>query len=155
MGQCIKLFCITTIDRGTIGSPMKHLFRMVVSFVFALWLTSALIPALVIAGNVWGMLSAGFTLAIMMIILKPLIALILLPVNILTLGLLGWFVNVIVLYIWSALVPQVTLVPWTFPGFSWGGFVVPSVSVSYTWTLIIVSLVITAIIAILGNINEE
>lgn len=134
---------------------MKHFFRSVVSFVFALWLTSALIPALVIAGNVWGMLSAGLALTIMMIIFKPLIALILLPVNILTLGLLGWFVNVIVLYLWSALVPQVTLRPWTFPGVTWGGFVVPPANVSYTWTLIIVSLVITAIVSVLSNINEE
>lgn len=134
---------------------MKHFFRSVVSFVFALWLTSALIPSLVIAGNVWGMLSAGLALTIMMIILKPLIALILLPVNILTLGLLGWFVNVIVLYLWSALVPQVTLRPWTFPGVTWGGFVVPPANVSYTWTLIIVSLVVTAIVSVLSNINEE
>lgn len=134
---------------------MKHFFRSVVSFVFALWLTSALIPSLVIAGNIWGMLSAGLALTIMMIILKPLIALILLPVNILTLGLLGWFVNVIVLYLWSALIPQVTLRPWTFPGVTWGGFVVPPANLSYTWTLIIVSLVVTAIVSVLSNINEE
>ncbi len=134
---------------------MKHFFRSVVSFVFALWLTSALIPALTIAGSVWGMISAGLALAIMMILLKPLISLILLPVNILTLGLLGWFVNVIVLYLWSALVPQVSLQPWTFPGLTWGGFVVPPANLSYTWTLIIVSLVITAIVSVLTNINEE
>lgn len=134
---------------------MKKLLRSVVFHVFALWLTSAMIPALSISGNLWGMLSAGFTLAIMMILLKPLISLILLPVNILTLGLLGWFVNVIVLYLWTALVPQVTLQSWSFPGLSWGGFVVPTASVSYTWTLIIVSLVITAIVTVLGNINEE
>ncbi|KKU25700.1 MAG: hypothetical protein UX37_C0015G0004 [Microgenomates group bacterium GW2011_GWA2_46_16] len=134
---------------------MKRLLRSVVFYVFALWLTSAMIPALSISGNLWGMLSAGLTLAIMMMLLKPLIALILLPVNILTLGLLGWFVNVIVLYLWSALVPQVTLGPWTFPGLSWGGFVVPPVNLSYTWSLIIISLVITAMVTVLGNINEE
>ncbi len=134
---------------------MRKILRSVVFYVFALWLTSAMIPALSISGNLWGMLSAGFTLAIMMIILKPLIALILLPVNILTLGLLRWFVNVIVLYLWSVLVQQVTLLPWTFPGFSWGGFIVPTANLSYTWTLIIVSLVITAIVTVLGNINEE
>ena len=66
---------------------MKKLLRSVVFHVFALWLTSAMIPALSISGNLWGMLSAGFTLAIMMILLKPLISLILLPVNIITLGL--------------------------------------------------------------------
>lgn len=134
---------------------MKRFLRSVVFHVFALWLTSALIPTLVIAGNLWGMLSAGFTLSIMMVLLKPLISLILLPVNILTLGLLAWFVNVIVLYLWSVFVPQVTLRPWIFPGLSWGGFVVPTVSISYTWTLIIVSLVITTIVTVLEKINEE
>ena len=134
---------------------MKRLFRSIVSYVFALWLTSAMIPSLSISGNRWGMLSAGFMLTILMIILKPLLSLIFLPINILTLGLLGWFVNVVVLYIWTVFVPNVRLVPWVFPGISIAGFIVPLVGLSYTWTLIVVSLVITAIVTVLGNINEE
>lgn len=134
---------------------MKNFLRSVVFHVFALWLTTSVIPALSISGNLWGMLSAGFTLAVMMMLLKPVISLIVLPVNILTLGFLGWFVNVIVLYIWTVLVPQVSVRPWAFPGLTWGGFVVPTANVSYTWTLIVVSLVISAIVRVLSNINEE
>ena len=134
---------------------MKKLFRSIVYYIFALWLTSTLIPSLSISGNLWGMLSAGTTLALMMLLLKPLLALIFLPVNILTLGLLSWLVNVIVLYLWTIFVPNVRLVPWIFPGISTAGFIVPEVSLSYTWTLIAVSLIITAIVTVLGNINEE
>lgn len=134
---------------------MKRLLRSIVSHIFALWLASTLIPALSISGNLWGMLSAGGALTLMMMLLKPLLAIIFLPVNILTLGLLGWLVNVVVLYIWTVFVPNVRLVPWVFPGISIAGFVVPLVNLSYTWTLIVVSLVITAIVTVLGNINEE
>lgn len=134
---------------------MKRLLRSFVFHVFALWLTSTLIPDLSISGNLWGMLSAGLALTIMMILLKPLLSLIFFPINILTLGLLGWLVNVAVLYLWTVFVPNVRLAPWVFPGISVAGFVVPDVHLSYTWTLIVVSLVITTIVTVLSNINEE
>ncbi len=134
---------------------MKRLLRSVIYHVFALWLTSTMIPALTIAGNIWGMLSAGFMLTVMMMLLKPLLSLIFLPINILTLGLLGWLVNVAVLYLWTVFVPNVSLVPWIFPGFSAGGFVVPEAALSLPWTLIVVSLVITFIVTALERLGDE
>lgn len=134
---------------------MKRFFRSVVYHVFALWLTSTLIPALSITGNLWGMLSAGLVLTVMMMLLKPLLSLIFLPINILTLGLLGWIVNVAVLYLWTIFVPNVRLVPWVFPGISAGGFVIPHASLSFAWTLVVVSLVITFIVTMLAALGDE
>lgn len=134
---------------------MKHLLRSMVFHVFALWLTSAMIPALSISGNIWGMLSAGSMLTIMMMLLKPLISLIFLPINILTLGLLAWLVNVVVLYLWTVFVPNVGLTPWVFPGVSVHGFVMPALNLNYTWTLVIVSLVISSIVIALERLGDE
>lgn len=134
---------------------MKRLFRSIVYHIFALWLTSTLIPSLSISGNLWGMLSAGATLALMMMLLKPLLAIIFLPVNILTLGLLSWLVNVVVLYLWTIFVPNVHLVTWIFPGISTAGFVVPAVNLSYTWTLVAVSLVIVCIVTALERLGDD
>lgn len=134
---------------------MKKLFRSVVYYIFALWLTSTLIPSLSISGNLWGMLSAGTTLTLMMLLLKPLLSLIFLPVNILTLGLLGWLVNVIVLYLWTIFVPNVHLVSWLFPGISVAGFIVPPVNLSYTWTLVAMSLVIVFIKTALERLGDD
>lgn len=134
---------------------MKRLLRSMVYYVFALWLTSTLIPALSISGNLWGMLSAGGTLTLMMMILKPILSIIFLPVNILTLGLLSWLVNVVVLYLWTIFVPNVHLAPWIFPGISTVGFIVPTVNLSYTWTLVVVSLVIVCIVTALERLGDE
>lgn len=134
---------------------MKGFLRSVVYHVFALWLTSALVPGISISGNVWGMLSAGCALAIMMMLLKPLVSLIFLPINMLTLGLLSWFVNVIVLYLWTVFVPNVSLSPWTFPGFSGAGFTLPSVALNFLWTLILVSLLVSSIVALLEQLGDR
>ncbi|MBI4066737.1 phage holin family protein [Candidatus Gottesmanbacteria bacterium] len=134
---------------------MKHLLRSVVFYVFALWLTSTMIPALAISGNLWGMLSAGLTLTVMMMFLKPILSLIFLPINMLTLGLLGWLVNVVVLYFWTVFVPNVRLAPWIFPGVSADGFIVPEINLSYTWTLVVVSLVIMFVVTALDRLGDE
>ncbi|MEK7544429.1 MAG: phage holin family protein [Patescibacteria group bacterium] len=134
---------------------MKRFLRTVVYYVFVLWLTSTLITSLSISGNVWGMLSAGFMLTLMMIVLKPLLSLIFLPINILTLGLLGWLVNVVVLYLWTIFVPNVAINPWVFPGIAVEGFVVPEATVSLPWTLVVVSLVITFIVTALEKLGDE
>lgn len=134
---------------------MKKLLRSVVYHVFALWLTSTLITSLSISGNLWGMLSAGFMLTIMMILLKPLVSLIFLPINILTLGLLSWIVNVVVLYLWTVFVPNVSLTPWVFPGLNTGGFIVPSAPLSMPWTLVIVAIVIMFIVSTLERLDDN
>lgn len=133
---------------------MKRLFRSVVYHIFALWLTSTLIPSLSISGNLWGMFSAGTALALMMIFLKPLISLLFLPINILTLGLLSWLVNVVVLYVWSVFVPNVSITPWVFPGFNMGGFALPSVPLSFAWTLVVIAIVIVCIVSAIERLDE-
>lgn len=90
-----------------------------------------------------------------MMLLKPVLAIIFLPVNILTLGLLSWLVNVVILYLWTIFVPNVHLATWIFPGISTAGFVVPAVNLSYTWTLIAVSLVIVFIVTALERLGDD
>lgn len=134
---------------------MKRFIRSIVFHVFALWLTSTLITSLSISGNAWGMLSAGFMLTVMMVLIKPLVSLIFLPINLLTLGLLSWIVNVVVLYLWTVFVPNVSLTPWVFPGGNVGGFIMPSAQLSMPWTLVVVALVIMFIVSALERLDDN
>ncbi|MEK7140961.1 MAG: phage holin family protein [Patescibacteria group bacterium] len=134
---------------------MKKFLRSIVFYVFALWLTSTVVTSLSITGNAWGVLTAGFMLTVMMILLKPLVSLIFLPINILTLGLLSWFVNVVVLYLWTIFVPNVSLTAWEFPGLNIGGFIVPSAQLSMPWTLVVVALVIMFIVSLLERLDDN
>lgn len=125
---------------------MKYIVRTFVFNCFALWLTSELIPALHLPDGWQTLLFAGFVLSILSLIVKPLLKILFIPINILTFGLLSWVIHGIVMYLLTVLMPEVQIAPWTFPGVSWAGFVIPSIAWSYTMSILIVGL-LTALIS--------
>ena len=134
---------------------MKHVVRVFLFNVFGLWLTSQLLPALIIPVGWQVMVFAGFILSILMLIVAPILRILFIPINILTFGLLSWLVNVIVLFLLTIFVPEIRVVPWTFVGFSWSGFSVPAMHVTYFWALVLTSLLVSAITNILHWVSEE
>jgi putative membrane protein len=134
---------------------MKHLVRVFLFNVFALWFTSQAIPGLVINGTWQTILFGGFILCLLMLIVAPILRILFIPINILTFGLLAWFVNVIVIYLFTLVVPEMQVVEWTFQGASWAGFVIPAMEISYFLSLILVSLSIAVITDILHYVSEE
>ena len=123
--------------------------------VFALWLTSEWIPALVAPGGWQTILFAGFTLSLLMLIVVPLLKILFIPINIITFGLLSWCINVIVIYLLTVFVPEIQIRPFVFQGGSWSGFVIPSMSISYLWALILTSLCISTLTDVLHYVSEE
>ena len=134
---------------------MKHLVRVFLFSVFALWLTSQVLPGVAIMGAWQTILFAGFILALLMLIVAPILKILFIPINILTFGLLSWFVHVIVIYLLTLFVPEIQISPWTFSGASWAGFVIPGLEVGYFLSLVLVSLCIAAIGDILHYVSEE
>ncbi len=133
---------------------MKYLLRVFLFNIFGIWITSQLLPTIAVRGGWQTMLLAGATLSLLMLIVKPILKILFIPINILTFGLLSWLINVIVIYILTIVVPEVTILPWTFPGFTWSGFVIPSLRLTYVLSLIATSLVITFITNIFHEISE-
>ena len=136
-------------------TSMKYITRLFLFTVFALWLTSQLLPALTITGGWHTMLLAGVVLSLLMLIVAPLLRILFIPINIITFGLLSWLINVIVLYILTIFVPEVVVRAWTFPGFMWAGFVIPKQPLSYPLALIASSLLVTFFSNLLHSISED
>ncbi|MBI5448790.1 phage holin family protein [Candidatus Gottesmanbacteria bacterium] len=134
---------------------MRYLARMLFFNMFGLWLASQILPTIRISGNWLSLVAAGAVLSILMLFVKPILRIIFLPINIITFGLLSWLVNVIVLYLLTVLVFEVTIVPWTFPGAAWSGFVIPNIKFSYTTALILSSLLVTLITNALHDVSES
>lgn len=134
---------------------MKHLVRIFLFNVFALWLTSQLLPSLVAPGGWQIILFAGFTLSILMLIVVPILKILFIPINILTFGLLSWFINVIVIYLLTVFVPEIQVRAWTFGGATWQGFVIPAIHLNYLMSLIATSFCISTITDILHYVSEE
>ncbi|MCL4360698.1 phage holin family protein [Patescibacteria group bacterium] len=133
---------------------MKHIVRVFLFAMFALWLTSQIFPTIVIAGSWQTLLVAGAIFALLMLFVHPMLKILFIPINIITFGLLSWLINVIVLWLLTVFVPAVEVRPWQFPGYSVGGFVIPAISFSYPLALILSSLSITFISNILHDVSE-
>ncbi len=133
---------------------MKYLLRVFLFNIFSIWITSQILPTLRIRGGWQTILLAGATLSLLMLIVKPILKILFIPINLLTFGLLSWFVNVMVIYILTIVVPEVMILSWTFPGFTSSGFAIPAIRLTYFLSLVATSLIITFITNIFHQISE-
>ncbi len=63
-------------------------------------------------------------------LLVPLLKILFLPLNLLTLGLFAWITNVLALYALTTMVTDFRLVPYTFPGLYYNGLTLPAYDLS-------------------------
>ena len=133
---------------------MKHIARMFFFNTFSLWFTSQILPTIILPKGWQPLLSIGLVLTILSTLVSPLVKILLIPINFMTLWFLSWIVHAIILYLLTILVPEVQIVPWTFPGGSYGGFVVPPVHLTFPFALILTSLVIAFFTGLFQKINE-
>lgn len=134
---------------------MKYIVRIFLFNTFALWLTSQIIPGVVIP-NAWQpMLWVGFILSILMLIVKPILSILFIPINIMTFGLVSWLINVIVIYLLTILEPMIQIQPWDFGGATYGGFVIPPFHITYIVSLIIATFVLTFFTNIFHRMSEH
>lgn len=64
------------------------------------------------------------------LLLVPMLKILFLPLNLLTLGLFSWLINVLALYALTTIVSDFQLIPYTFPGYYSNGFTLPAYDLS-------------------------
>ncbi|OGE38049.1 hypothetical protein A3B45_03185 [Candidatus Daviesbacteria bacterium RIFCSPLOWO2_01_FULL_39_12] len=121
---------------------MKTLLRYYVINLASLWATASLIGGLKYSGGISTLLTGGLVFTIINIILVPLLKVLLLPLNILTLGLFAWITNVLALFILTKTVPTFTLSPYYFKGFSLYGFSLQEFELNTFLVAVVASLLI-------------
>lgn len=72
----------------------------------------------------------------------PVLRLMFLPLNLLTLGLFSWAVNVLALYFLTAIVSEFKIVPFHFEGVSLNGILIPPLDLNTLHVAILASFVI-------------
>jgi len=124
---------------------MKRLLRSFVINTAALWLVTQILPGVGYAGGYQTLLLTALALTIVNLLVKPLINLLLLPINLLTLGAFRWLVNVAALYLVTLIVPQFQINSFLFPGFTYQGFIIPSINLTVFWVFVLTSFLISLI----------
>lgn len=118
---------------------MRRLIVAILSTAFSLAATTYLIHGFSVTPGLKSYLTASIILLLLNTLLLPLIKLLLLPVNLLTLGLFRWIANVIVLYFFDLVSSSVSISAYQFTGFNSSFLALPPVELSFFWTLVLSS----------------
>lgn len=125
---------------------MKALLRSFVITTVSLWIVSQIaVGGINFGEGTSTLLLAGLALGIVNLLVSPLINLLLLPLNLITLGTMRWITNVITLYLTTLIVPGFSITGFTFPGFSDFGFVIPTVTLGGLSAFIVISILLSFI----------
>ena len=87
--------------------------------------------------NVWTIIEVAFILTIFELLLKPIIKILLLPINILTLGLFRIVINTLGLYLAAFLISNFRVNSIATGAFIWLGMSVPALNFSGFWAYVV------------------
>jgi len=135
------------IDVAKFDSVMlvKSIIRSFLIYVLAIFLVSKYFGGLSYSDNFRVLFISGGVLAIANLIIKPIIKLVSLPLNIITLGIFSWFIDAIILFGVTKFVSGLSVSPFTFNGLSWQGVYIPQVSFNFLMAVIVCSFAISFI----------
>lgn len=82
-------------------------------------------------------------------IAKPFLKILLLPINIITLGLASWLIYVVIVFIVTLVVPGFHIGEATFPAWQIGRYYIPSIHLSVIWTYVFFSFALSFTLSLL------
>lgn len=131
---------------------MKTIIRMLIFSGVSLYLTSLWNKGFVIPSTPLVFIQAMAAFAVVYYLILPVAKIILLPLNIITLGFASFVVFLFVLHLVSSLFGLVAIKPWEFPGASWLGVVIQKTAIGYFGNLVLSSLSLSVIIQVLEKL---
>ena len=121
---------------------MKTVLRYFLINLVSLFATTKIIPGLAYSGVVKSLFLGAVAFMLINLILVPLIKILFLPLNLLTLGIFAWLTNVIALYALTTIVSDFQLLPFSFSGANLSGIVIPPQELSPFLVAIVASFLI-------------
>lgn len=134
---------------------MKLFFRNCLFNAFSIFLLSAILPGVKVSGGLFTFLLGGVALTLLLVLLKPVLNLLALPFNIITLGMFSFISNIIIFYLLTVLVSGISITSFTFPGISYFGFVIPRIYLNTLFAFLIVAFLQSISVSFLNWLMEK
>lgn len=128
---------------------MKSILRRIIFYSVALYIVAQVLAGVKVSGGLTMYIVGGVVLSILFLLIKPILSLITLPLNIITLGLFSFVTNAIILYLLTVFVPNISVSAFKFSGLSFWGFVIPKFSINTFFAFIIASILLSLILGFL------
>lgn len=118
---------------------MKAFLRAILINLLVIYLVDAIYPGFSILHDVKTLITASFIWLLLNKIVKPIIKLLLLPINLITLNLFSWAVSLITLFLLPMIVSGISILPYDFPGINYQGFSVPAFHLNLFLSFVVAS----------------
>lgn len=105
---------------------MKRILRHYIIDTLSLYMVSRITEGMVFEKGLESILLTGVGLTITTLLIRPIVNILLLPINLVTFGLFKWISSAITLYLVTLLVPGFKILSFKFLGFSTSAFSLPS-----------------------------
>lgn len=133
---------------------MKRFIKHYAVDTFALWSISQIATGIIFEDYLKSLLMAGVALMITTIIAKPVINLLLLPLNLVTFGLFRWISSAIALYIVTLVIPGFKIIGFYFNGLSTVWFDIPKIDLSGALAYVAFSFLLSIITSLIYWITD-
>lgn len=134
---------------------MKNFFRNILYNSFTIFVISQVLPGVKVYGGIPTFIIGGIALTLLLLLVKPILNILALPLNLLTMGMFSFIVNVIIFYLLTVLVVGISITSFTFPGYEYAGFIIPKVYVNTLFAFIIVSFLQSFIFTFIGWLTRD
>jgi putative membrane protein len=128
---------------------MKRVIRAYVYATFSLWAVSEIAEGIVFEKGLESLLLAGIGLMIALLVGRPIINILLLPINLITFGLFRWVSSAIALYLVTLVIPGFQVAGFHYGGLNSKWFDIPELSfkgvIAYVAFSFLLSLIISFI----------
>ena len=131
---------------------MRKLILRILGTSLAFYLTSHLVSGFQLSQSWKSYFLASIIFILFNLVASPIIKILLLPINLLTLGLFRWITNVLVLYIFDLFYTGLTVSAYDFPGYTSSLLSLPSLHLSLFWVLVISSFLIALTFSVFNSL---
>jgi len=128
---------------------MKGLIKLYLIETATIYIISNLVSGILLEKGLESLLFAGLGLSVVTLILKPILNILLLPLNLVTFGFFRWVSSTIALYLATLVVPGFKISEFLFEGFSSKYFNLPSFHLTGLFAYIGFSLLISLVASLL------
>ena len=115
----------------------------------SLYIVSQAVAGMIFAEGVYTLLLAGFVLMLANLIIKPVLNILLLPLNLITLGLFKWVTYAITFYLVTLVVPGFKITEFIFKAYSSYWFNIPGITLHGVFAFVAFAFLISFVSSIL------
>lgn len=121
---------------------MRALLKKYLILAGVIYLVKTLIVSFKIEGDIRSYMSSVLILFFIRTLISPIINILILPLNLVTLNLTNWLLQILMIFVWVLIVPQVTVASWDVPAVNFGSVNLSSMHLFWLPVFILVSLAI-------------